>query len=218
MANLGLLTSHGFINGDVSKLSYSTANSLTTDALRALKPGLHAWITSFSWGKMGIDFVRTVHEQIYTAKVNALIPWAGIQNPDEWLNGDPNPGTAIRVGSKGNYEVTKGYYFYKQLTVAGRKGMCVATATLANPQAFIIAFGKNQSDHPDSFVLSSNIFIWGLPIEIKIKGSRYTKFKAFRTSEDDKEQFKALGIFEVNNGKIIYDPPKGTTTTFIGVE
>lgn len=218
LANLGLLTTHGFINGNVSKLSYSTANSLTTDALRALKPGLHAWITSFSWGDMGLDFIRTVHEQIYTAKVNALIPWAGIQNPGEWINGDPNPGTAISVDSTGNYEVTKGYYFYKQLTVAGRRGMSIANATLANPQAFIIAFGKNQSKHPDSFVLSSNIFIWGLPIEIKINGSEYTKFKAFRTSDDGKEQFKDLGVFQVTNGKIMYDPPKGTTTTFIGVE
>lgn len=218
LSNLGLLTTHGFINGNFSKLSYGTANSLTTDALRALKPGLHAWVTSFSWGNMGLDFVRMVHEQIYTAKVNALIPWAGIQNPAEWIEGDPNPGTAIRVDSTGDYEVTKGYYFYKQLTLAGRRGMYAARARLSNPQAYIIAFGENQTDHPDSFVLSSNIFVWGLPIEIEINGSKYTKFKAYRTSEDGKEQFKELGIFQVTNGTIIYDPPQGTTTTFIGVE
>lgn len=218
LTNLGLLTTHGFINGNFSKLSYGTANSLTTDALRALKPGLRAWVTSFSWGKMGLDFVRMAHEHIYTSKVNALIPWAGIQNPGEWVDGDPNPGTAIRVDSTGNYQVTKGYYFYKQLTVAGRKGMYVAKTTLANPQAFMLAFSKNQTGHPDSFVLSSNIFVWGLPIEIKIKGSQYSKFKAYRTSEDGKEQFKELGVFQVKNGKIIYDPPQGTTTTFIGVD
>lgn len=200
----------------MDKLSYSTANDLTTSLLRKKKPDLHAWVTSFSWGDMGLDLVRMVHENIYSARVNAIIPWAGIQNPSEWIDGDPNPGTAIRVDSTGNYEVTKGYYFYKQLTRAGRRGMSVAKTMLANPQAFIIAFGRNGTRYPDAFVLSSNIYIWGLPIEVKLKGTSFSKFRAYRSNEDGSESFTYKGEFDVQNGSIIYDPPQGTTTTFIG--
>jgi hypothetical protein len=218
LENLGLLTTHGFINGNMDKLSYSTSNGLTTGLLRDKKPELHTWITSYSWGRMGVDFIRMAHEHIYTARVNALIPWAGIQNPSEWIDGDRNSGTAIRVDSTGNYEITKGYYFYKQLTRAGYRGMDVAKTLLANPQAFLIAFAQSTSDHPDAFVLTSNIYIWSLPIEVSIKGSKYNKFRAFRSTEDGREKFTDIGVFEVKNGTIIYDPPQGSTTTFIGIE
>lgn len=216
--NLGILTTHGFISGDMGKLSYGIANDLTTSLLRNKKPELHTWITSFSWGDMGVDFIRMAHENIYSAKVNALIPWAGIQNPSQWVDGDPNPGTAIVVTDDGSYKIQMGYYFYKQLTRAGYRGMSVAQAYLASPQAYIIAFASNETKHPDAFVLTSNIFLWGLPIEISIKGTTSKKFKAFRTSEDEKELFKEIGVFELKNGSIIYDPPKGTTTTFIAID
>ncbi len=216
--NLGLLTTHGFINGDFRKLAYGTANSTTTELLRMKKPDLHSWVTSYSWGEMGTDFIKTAHEQIYSAKVNALIPWAGIQNASQWIGGDPNPGCAIRVSDDGNYEILKGYYFYKQLTTAGHRGMTVARAELANPVSFLIAFGSNGSEHPDAFVLTANIHIWKLPFKINIEGSAYDKFKAFRSSEDGNEKYKEIGVFEAKNGAIIYDPPAGTTTTFIGIE
>ena len=202
----------------MGKLSYSTANPLTTDLIRNTKPDLHTWVTSFSWGKTGVDFLRMAHENIYSAKVNALIPWAGIQHPESWVDGDPNPGTAIIVRGDGSYEITGHYYFYKQLTSAGRRGMSVVKTYLANPQAFIIGFTGNNSAHPDAFVLTSNIFIWSLPIKIDIKGSKYTRFKAYRTTVNGDEQFYDIGFFEIENGSMIYDPPQGSTTTFIGVE
>jgi len=218
LEKLDLLTTHGFINGDFDKLSYGTANSQTTDLLREKKPGLHAWVTSFSWGKMDTRFVRTVHENIYMAKVNAIIPWAGIQNPAQWIEGDPNPGNAITVHSDGSYTVTQGYYFYKQLTSAGHRGMTVANTMLANPMAFIIAFSGNGTEHPDAFVLTSYIRIWGAPVEISISGTECTRFKAYRTNEDGSELFEEIGTYEVVDGKIIYDAPRGTTTTFIGID
>ena len=218
LENLGLLTTHGFINGDMQKLSYGTANGLTTGMLRAQRPDLHAWVTSFSWGEMGVDFVRMVHENIYTAGVNAVIPWAGIQNPVEWVDGDPNPGTAIRVEGDGSYEVLPGYYFYKQLTRAGHRGMAVAKATLASPQAFITAFAGNGTGHPDALVVTSNIYIWSLPLRITVEGTRHNRFQAYRTRVDGSEQFRDLGVFDVINGVIVYNPPAGTTTTFIGIE
>ena len=102
---LDLLTTHGFINGNFDKLSYGNANSLTTDLLRSKKSNLHAWITSFSWGEMDTKFIKMMYEHIYTAKVNALIPWAGIQRPSEWIKGDPNPGTGrpIHGGSSSTF-------------------------------------------------------------------------------------------------------------------
>ncbi len=217
LGNLGILTTHGFINGDPGKLSYGTANDLTTGLLRQKRPGLHAWVTSFSWGNMGVHFVRMVHENIYSARVNAIIPWAGIQNPSQWTGGDPNPGNAFTVHDDGTYEVMKGYYTYKQLTRAGRRGMAVAKATLASPQAFIIAFSGNNTGQPDAFVLSSNIYIWSLPIEIRLKGTESTRFRAFRTNRDGSELYKEIGVFEAQKGSIIYDPPRGTTTTFIAI-
>lgn len=218
LKNLDLLTTHGFINGNTKRLAYGTANGLSTNLLRQKKPGLHCWITSYSWGGMGNDFVRMAHEQIYTARVNALIPWAGVQNPTQWYDGDPNSGCAIRVNEDGTYEVLKGYYFYKQLTRAGYRGMSVVNAWLANPLAFIIAFGSNGSGHPDAFVVSSDIRIWSLPIRIEVSGSSSKRFRAYRSSEDGKEQFTDIGVFELTDGTIIYDPPLGTSTTFIGIE
>lgn len=218
MDALGMITTHGFINGDPEKLSYATANSLTNDLLRARRPGLHSWTTSFAWGEMDTKFVRMVHENIYTAKVNAVIPWAGIQHGPSWYDGDPTGGTAIRVHDDGTYEVTRGYYFYKQLTQAGHRGMAVASATLANPRAFIIAFSGGDTPHPDAFVVTSYISIWKLPLQIQVKGTKYNRFKAYRTSEDGNETYDEIGIFEVQDGAIEYDPPWGTITTFIGIK
>jgi O-glycosyl hydrolase len=218
LSNLGLLTTHGFINGDFRKLSHSYIDGRTTTLLRSNRPDLNTWITSYSWGSSGTEFVKTVYEHIYTAEVNALIPWAGIQNPSKWIDGDPNPGTAVIVNDDGTYKITNWYYFYKQLTTAGRRGMSTVKTMLANPVAFIIGFGSNGTNHPDAFVVTSNIFIWKLPLRIEMKGTKYTKFRAFRTSEDGEESFQEIGVFEVKNGSVIYDPPKGTTTTFVGVK
>jgi hypothetical protein len=96
--------------------------------------------------------------------------------------------------------------------------MSVVNAWLASPQAHIIAFDDNGSRNPEAFVLTSNIFIWGLPIEIKIKSNDFKKFKAFRTIEDGSELYQDIGVYEVINGTIIYDPPRGSTTTFIGIK
>ncbi len=217
LAGLSLITTHGFINGDFTKLSYGKASNLTNDLIREKKPGIHSWITSYSWGANGYEFLRFAHEHIYTSRVNALIPWAGIQNPSQWYDGDPNPGTAIQVNDDGSWEILPYYYFYKQLTTAGRKGMAAVYTMTASPQAFIIAFDNKGTDHPDAFVVTSNIFVWGLPLEIRIRNSEYTKFRAYRSSVDGTEKYEDIGIFEVENGSIIYDPPQGSATTFIGV-
>ena len=217
MDKLGLITTHGFINGDFEKLSFSTANSLTNDLLRSKRPNLHSWVTSFAWGKMDTKFIKMIHENIYSAKINGIIPWAGIQVPEEWIGGDAL-GNGIVVNQNGNYELTNGYYLYKQVTSAGKRGMSVVYTYLANPHANIIAFSGDETKNPDAFVVTSYIRIWGSPLEIEIKGTKSKKFNAFRTNEDGSELYKYIGIFEIENGKVIYDPPKGTVTTFIATE
>lgn len=214
---LGLLTTHGFYNGDYRKLSYSQTNGATTNLLRQKRPELHAWITSFSWGDMDATLTRQVHEHIYTAGVNAVIPWAGIQHPESWIEGDPNPGTAIIIRSNGRYEISQGYYFYKQLTSAGHRGMAVANTYIANSQANLIAFAGNDTGHPDAFVVTDYIGIWGLPFAIRVKGTDHKRFRACRTMEDGTEKYKDIGVFELKNGVLNYDPPKGSVTTFIGL-
>jgi hypothetical protein len=215
--NLALLTTHGFINGDFHKLSYGTANGLTTSLLRSKKLNLHAWITSMSWGDLDTKFIKMIHEHIYTAKVNAIIPWAGIQHPASWIDGDPNPGTAIIVNDDSTFQVTVGYYLYKQLTSAGHKSMSVAQTHMSNPVSNIIAFSGDDSGHPDAFVVTSNIVIWKLPFEIEITGSKHKRFRAFRTTQDGAEKYADVGVFDVKDGAIIYDAPFGSVTTFIGL-
>ena len=139
---------------------------------------------------MDTRFVKMAHENIYTARVNAIIPWAGIQHAASWIGGDPNPGTAIVVQEKRTYEIQTGYYLYKQLTTAGHKDMAVAHTYVANSLANMIAFAQNGTVHPDAFVVTSYISIWSLPFEIEIHGSRYKKYRAFRTKEDGSELYR----------------------------
>ena len=51
---------------------------------------------------MDAQFVWEMHNSIYSAKVNAIIPWAAVQRSSRWVGGDPNPGTAIRVDDEGH--------------------------------------------------------------------------------------------------------------------
>jgi hypothetical protein len=49
------------------------------------------------------------------ARVNGLIPWAGIQKPPPWTGGDPNPGRAIHASEVGAFKNDGQYEFYKEL-------------------------------------------------------------------------------------------------------
>ncbi|HBE68926.1 MAG TPA: hypothetical protein DDW52_12330 [Planctomycetaceae bacterium] len=218
LSRMSLLTTHGFVNGDTSRLSYGNSNGVTTALLRAKRPELHTWITSYSWGGKDFRFLRYSHEHIYEAGVNGLIPWAGIQHPESWIGGDGLGSAFIVHGGDRGYEVTLNYYLYKQLTTAGHAGMRVARTMLANPQAGLFAFAQDDTAHPDAFAVYSNIFVWGLPIGIEIRGSEYTKFQANRTSLDGAEKYADIGTFEVEDDRIVYDAPRGTMTTFIGIK
>ena len=217
LANLGIITSHGFYGDLGLKRWYGNHNSYGIDLLREERPELHAWVTSTSWGKMDVMFIREIYGNIYQSKVNAIIPWAGIQRPGQWEGGDPNPGNAFKVNEDGSYEVQKGYYFYKQLTRAGQAGMAVARTYCMDTQVPVIAFAANGTTHPNALIIANWSEKWDKGVHLKIKGTNATRFHAYRTSSEE-ENFKDIGIVELEDGYLNYKAPIGTVTTFFAVE
>jgi hypothetical protein len=94
------------------------------------------------------------------------------------------------------HEFTPGYYLYQQLTRAGRRGMGVVECPLPNPVSNLIAFAGRGSGHPDAFMLARAVRIWKLSYAIRIQGSPFRRFKAYRTTQDGEEKFQTLGVFE----------------------
>lgn len=111
--SLGLITSHGFYVGTYENRWFGDHNCMGTELLRSKKPELHAWVTSTSWSKMDTKNIKEMHDNIYSARVNGIIPWSGIQRPAQWVGGDPNPGSAFTVNEDGSYVVRRGYYSFK---------------------------------------------------------------------------------------------------------
>ncbi|MFZ5831692.1 MAG: hypothetical protein ACOY3P_16520 [Planctomycetota bacterium] len=211
--NMGLITSHGFYRGTYGPW-FGEHNSIANDLFREQKPELHSWVTSTSWSQMDADFVKEIHGNIYTSKVNAIIPWAGIQRPPHWVGGDPNPGSAITVNEDGTYEVRRGYYYYKQVSRAGQPGMAVVETFAMNSEVAVIGFSGEGTDNPDSFIV---IHLGKKPREVavEISGSRSQVFEAFRTT-DEGEQYRPAGEHRVENGAVLVRAPGRSVTTFLG--
>jgi len=208
--NIALITSHGFGEGNA-------INSQVNDLLRIKRPDLHSWTTSMTWGNKRMpndyDFVNLIRRNIYDAKVNAIIPWACIQTLT-WVGGDPNPGTVFFVSADGNYEVKPQYYYYKQLTRAGKQGMTVATVkveTVGDQGVNLIAFAANNTKNPDAFIVL-NFTENPKKIDLTVTGSKGKDFKAIRTSSSEK--YSEAGSFSLTDGRIVYDAPAGSITTF----
>jgi hypothetical protein len=215
LKDLGLITSHGFFHGFIGTRWYGDHESTGIDLLREKRPELKAWVTSTSWSKMDPYFVTEMQGNIYTSKVNAIIPWAGIQRPIKWVGGDPNPGSAFRVTEEGKYEVMPGYYFYKQATRAGQPGMSVVRATSRSTVTPVIAFGSNGTQNPDAFIIINNSDRWKSTFKINIKGSKAKAFKAYRTTAGPQgENYVEVGEFDVKDGAIYYESPVSAVTTF----
>jgi len=212
MKNIALITSHGFGEGN-------RINSQVSDFLRMKRPDLHAWTTSMTWGGRRMvneyDFVNLMRRNIYDAKVNAIIPWACIQTLT-WVGGDPNPGTAFFVSEDGNYEVKPQYYYYKQLTRAGRPEMAVALVEVDSDEDSginLIAFSSNQTQNPDAFIVL-NFSEEIKNIELTISGATVNSFEAVRSSASEK--YLNAGDYSITGGKITYEAPAGSVTTFFG--
>ena len=129
--NLGLITSHGFQGNADPQSDWYAVNAqdvYSIQLLQSLRPDLHAWTTSASWGKMDVNFFELIRAHIYENRHNGFIPWAAVQRHNQWVGGDPNPGCAIKVDDNGGkYTVRPGYYLYKQLCRAGQPRMRIAS-------------------------------------------------------------------------------------------
>jgi hypothetical protein len=212
VAALGLVSSHGFSNYNRG-IWFADHRSVGVDTIRAKRPELHAWVTSTSWSKMDPFFVYESFNNIYSAKVNAIIPWAGVQVPNRWVGGDPNPGSAFHIFEDGTYKVLPGYYYYKQIAPVGRPGMGVARIRSDDTQLPVLGFSGNRTGNPDAFVVTS-LAEESRPAEITIKGSGAHAFSAYRTSEDG-ERADRLGRFAASGGSIRYEVPPMSVTTFV---
>jgi O-glycosyl hydrolase len=211
LRNLGLITSHGFYAGNYGRW-FGPHQSGGIDLLREARPDLHAWVTSTSWSQMDAKNVKEHHGNIYSAKVNAIIPWAGIQRPPKWVGGDPNPGSAFTVREDGTFEVRRGYYMYMQVTRAGQPGMAVARTSAMDSEIALIGFASNGTKNPDAFVLVN--LGKNKKAHVSVRGTSAKTFAAFRTTEDEKDKFASVGHFQLNDGAVIYDAPGGSVTTF----
>ena len=165
---------------------------------------------------MDAKFVKEIWGNIYEAQINGLIPWAGIQRPPLWVGGDPNPGCAINVNEDGTYVLRPGYYFYKQVSRAGQPGMGVVHTISMDSEIPVIAFSSNGTKNPDVFVVVNTSTGKEKPVVVNIKGTKSTRFRAFRTNGEE-EKYTGIGEFDVENGEILYKAPKNSVTTFFAV-
>jgi len=215
MDSLGLISSHGFLSSSAGRWS-SDPRSAGIDILREKNPELKAWTTSISWKDMDVDFLFDYFHNIYSVKVNGIIPWACIQHSGRWVGGDPNPGTAIRVYNDGSYSIEPGYYYYKQLCRAGQPGMAVARIRTTDTQIGLIAFSANGTDNSNSLVVL-NRDDTTKNVEIKVEGTEEGLFNAYRTSQNEEENYSEIGEYNLTNSKLIYDAPPRSATTFYNV-
>ncbi len=215
LQKLGLITSHGFYSGGYRNRWFGPHTSEGIDLLREKRPMLKAWVTSTSWSNMDAKNIKEMHGNIYTSKVNGIIPWSGIQRPPSWVGGDPNPGSAFTVREDGSYEVRRGYYFYKQCTRAGQSGMKVARTMSMDSQVAMIAFSSNNTGNKDAFIVVN----WSdedKKISVALSGTSSSKFSAYQTTEDETKLYSPSGNYTLKEGKIVFDSPKGSVTTFFG--
>jgi hypothetical protein len=132
----------------------------------------------------------------------------------QWVGGDPNPGSAFTVNEDGSYVVRRGYYFYKQITRAGQPGTVVCRTLSNDTEISVIAFGKGNSKSNDAFVVTNMNSTKAKPVVIQISGTKTSRLRAFRTTENEKEKYAEIGFFQTENGELFYDAPAGSVTTF----
>lgn len=205
MANLGLISSHGFGG-------HAQNTGIGTDFLRLKRPELKAWTTSTTWGSMDTSLLENIRENIYDVKVNAVIPWATIQT-NTWIGGDPNPGTAFRVDGKGGYTVEPGYYYFKQISRIGQPGMRVANVVSEDADLKLIAFANNGTANPDGFAVF-NTGSRSRDVIVAVQGSRSKTWQAFETSR--RAHYERVPVRVDADGSIWLTVPENGVVTCVG--
>lgn len=210
LASLGLITSHGFWASYAGQWN-ADHRSAGTDLLQSLRSELHAWNTSSGWGRSELGLIFEISQSIYAAKVNGLIPWAGIQRPALWKGSDPNPACAFGVHEDGTCEVRREYYYYWQATRAGRPGMAVAPLHVTDTEIYGAAFAPNGSPFPPAFFLA-NLGKEPKPLSFRLGGAPGTRFQVYRSGPA--ESAAPHGTADLAAGAVL---PPSTVTTFLAV-
>jgi len=209
---IGLITSHGFVGGRTGEMWHGDHRSAGSDLIRAKRPELHSWVTSTSWSGMDARFVYEMHGNIYSAKNNGIIPWAGIQRPSQWRGGDPNPGNAIQIDDNGSFEVRDGYYFYRQVCPVGQPGMYAAHTSSTDEETCAIAFASNGTKNPNAFILV-NTGSEEKKFDLTVLGNQNNRCSVYRTGKTEK--CAALPDAVLENSRLRYTAPPGSVTTFV---
>ena len=231
LEGLGLITSHGFRKKGDTDLSPEGI-----DLIRGKRPELHAWTTSCNWGMdntSNVNFILGFERQIYLAGVNGIIPWATLfcraeSDRTTWGKSfrSGNTNTPFHVYPDGTYEIRKSYYYYKQLTRAGRGGMSVAKVATDDEDLQLIAWSRNDmagvdSGHPDAFILVNKADTLR-QLAVQVDGATSDRFKAWVTTESgsvgEMNFAKDNAQYRVNGGKMVYNAPAKSVTTFIGIQ
>jgi O-glycosyl hydrolase len=212
LADLGLITSHGFYGGAVGSWS-GDFRSFGIDLLRQKRPELHAWTTSISWRNADVETMMMYRDAIYAAKTNALLPWAFVQRHTLWPGGDPNPKTAITVSEESTFQVQNASWLYRQLCIAGRPGTHVCRTVSDDWRVSLAAFGGRGTPYPDAFVVCNNDENERM-IPLTVTGSDRDAFALVRTTEDEYEQGAETGTWSVSES--FYTAPAKSVTTFMG--
>jgi len=216
MKNLGLITSHGFMQN-----YYNEGIAMLRDS----NPGLHAWTTSYTWDPMNHEIVEDARNLIYNVQCNGLIPWAIVHNAYESDKLSPPMGfrqsgnaDSPFLTDEGELTITKAYYYYKQICRAGQPHMNVVAVQTDHEQIQAMAFGHHITDNPDAFMIL-NKGEETVSVKLSITGSEYNQFEAFRTSdkEYEDENYKSLGKYTIDDNEIIYEAPPKSATTFYGI-
>jgi O-glycosyl hydrolase len=218
LKNLGLITSHGFYGHNLDQRWFGGPTNLGTQLLQSERPELHAWSTSLYFMD-GIVFFKTLHMQVYQAKVNGIIPWAFTKDIGTY----DKTAKPIDITEEGSYKITPVYYLYKHLTRAGQKGMSVAETFSMDTEILVFGFSGNKTGNRDAIVIANNHdFPWKVLIEVY--GIKNEKFRAYRSNEGkiDKlnpnvswDKYKDIGTYVMNNGRILIElPSKSVVTLF----
>lgn len=211
VANLGLITSHGF------RQEYTSEG---VDILQAAKPELHAWTTSYTWGDMSLDILEEARRLIYDVKCNALIPWATVHNdfesdrlsPPHGFRESSNANSPIKTND-GEIEITKAYYFFKQISRAGQPGMAVASVRSSDPDIQLLAWSSNDTKHADAFVVLNNGTNPKL-VEISVDTGTYRVVRSSDVEFGDENFMEVNAAQQITDKSYSYEAPPLSATTF----
>ena len=213
LRDLALITSHGFNKQYISD---------GIDLLRAKRPELHAWTTSYTWGDMSLDLVEEARRLIYDVKCNGLIPWATVHHdlesdqlsPPATMRVSGNANSPIKTNN-GQVELTKAYYHFKQISRAGQPGMAVAHVESNDPQVTLIAFAANGTANANAVTIINNSQELQ-PVNLAIRGITPGQATGFVTTDPTfgDRNHEQLDQIDVADGRLRYPAPPRSATTF----